>query len=113
MRVRVNQLTKHADNNRYEEDHFLPAEKIAQLLSDSMNVVPGLHHTVSKRLSRFINLRGEDSLRARTRFRKDMRKLLQGNLACPDYMTFLMQRLWHSRCVRVSRRGWMSEWVGR
>ena len=81
----------------YDDDHFEPEEKIAQLLSDSMNVVPGLHHTITKRLGRFINLRGQDSLKARTKFRKDMRKLLAGNLACPDYMIFLMQRLWHSR----------------
>lgn len=81
----------------YDDDHFEPEEKIAQLLSDSMNVVPGLHHTVSKRLGRFINLRGQDSIRARTKFRKDMRKLLASNLACPDYLTFLLERLWHSR----------------
>ena len=86
----------------YEDDQFTATEKMAQLLADSMNVVPGLHHAVTKRLARFINLRGQDSLRARTRFRKDMRKLLVGNLACPDYMVFLMQRLWHSRLV-----GWL------
>lgn len=77
-------------------------ERVSQLFSDAINVVPGLQYHVRRRLVRFSGLKYQESPKARRRLRRDLDHMLESNVACSENVIALAKRYWDSPMTQIS-----------